>query len=273
MKIGDIRSISKKSPSKHMGFLDGIALGATIGIIFTLLLCWILSSVSDKISDNIVGFATIVATFFAAFVALFGAWAAIDETQAVEIRNLDRKLSAAKASLPLFLSQLYEVCDNRVSLLTSGEGGVKNNPWDIDSSAIAIFKECIEYSDGMAKDTLTEILLAYQICLARYSKLDLTDNILFETDRLLKYPRIQAIFDWMTLRSLVEIMFEFGRSDAAVIDRAVVADRAIFSLHFLTTPDGFTLDNDSDFEIRIKAAKSNKDFSFSQPHWRFKESI
>lgn len=254
--------------SSQPGFASGVALGATIGAVGVFLLCMAFSSLGNKWADLVGVVITTAGATGAAYIALGGVYSSIAESRRVEESARERKLAAAKATLPLALADLFDVCNANCDWLALGKQQGAKSRRPLDYSSVGVFKECIEYATGPAESALRELLVIYQILEARLADIDVGDSSLQTTqDSLEKIERISAISGWATLQALTEALFPFARSPSNIVDRVSVAARALWHLWSLNI-DGWALENDPMFRQRLeKARETGRVSEFSDPDW------
>jgi hypothetical protein len=262
----------RKSPRSRADYLGGLALGASIGVASTLGFCWALSGLDERIADNIVGFGTIVGTLFAAFIALHGVTASLDHQKQIEMDRVEKKLHAAKATLPLVLSALYEICSNRIQAIVKGKAENHSEPFSLDQNGIQIVERCIEHSDGEAREAMKEVLQIYQILVARYQRLETPDPLFLKDGGSGSFHRIRSMIDWVCLQALVESIFDYGRDRSSSVDRSSVHARAMATLSFLSDEDGWLYDNDPFYREECQRFIDGQFRSFSDPIWKQKQS-
>lgn len=267
-EISGLRRTSDDGPNTDPRgtYSSGLAFGIFLGTTFTVVFFWISSNLSDEIAAQWVQFATILATLLAAFFALKGVAETILESRRAEERQRNRKLSAAKAVLPLVLSAIYDLCENRLKIIIFGTSAARSEPWVLGEKEISTIKECIEYSDGVAQEILKEIAIAFQIADSRFQELELENEIFSTNDGpLIKFAKIGGVIDWVAIKSLAESLFAYSRLGDTP-NRQYAVGRAEFYLWGIDK-DGWALTNDADFARVIRERGQQSRLSFASPGW------
>lgn len=270
--LKELSGLKSKSNDDHTQtakgtYSSGLAFGIFLGATFTVIAFWILSNLSAQISEQWVQFITILVTLLAAFFALKGVAETIRESRRAEERQRNRKLSAARAVLPLVLSTIHDVCENRLKTIIQGESLPRREPWFLGEKEISAIKECIEFADGVAQEILKEIAVAYQIADSRYQHLELGNAMFSPNDGVLtKFAKIGAIIDWIAIKSLAECLFPYSRIASAVPNRQYAVERAEIHLWAIDN-DGWALTNDADFDRIVKDRGQRSRLSFASPGW------
>lgn len=254
---------------KSEGFLDGAAFGAFVAVEITIILVWVFAEVDEAFSDNILTLAASAFTLFAAFIALGGSFRVVRSSGDIAASEKKAKLESARAALPLVVSALYEVCENRTQYLIDGDSARKGNSWNLEASTIQTIRECIEASQGSPHEVLKELISVYQICMARFRDVEVSGHLSEKNiDKWEKYDRARAIIDWVTLQALCESMFDFSRSRSDEVDRLSVPSRARKFIHFLHDSRGWVVTNDGTVKELFDGALSNDHFAFAHPDWK-----
>lgn len=253
--------------AKSHGWVDGFALGAFAGIEFTLASLWALEIIPEGMEANALAFGASGLTLLAAFIAFGGTIRSIESTQEIASKERNDRLEAARATLPLVVSSIYSICENRIQYLIDSDHSRKAHRWDIPPENISTLKENIELTDGVVRETLKELIAAYQICLARFDDIEVTVH-LEKANRWESYDRAGALLDWITLQALCESLFDFSRSRSNTVERFSVSERSRKHIDYLHDRSGWAATNNTEVKEVFGRRSSDDDFGFANPDWK-----
>ncbi|UWQ10478.1 hypothetical protein K3X41_11280 [Aliiroseovarius crassostreae] len=193
--------------------LKNTALGMFAGVVISTAFYLALdNNYSSELKENLAHGLTIVVTLFAAGLALAGVLATIQAQAKQEEDRRTKSLQAAKATLPLALSQLISISRRGIEICldincqdsTTTELLEQVRLGDL---VLQSLKETIEYSDEVSAQRLASIVAMYQVLDARLGSF-LTEE--YPTD----FQRAHAAVKWATLYSKIEDAFDFARNEA-----------------------------------------------------------
>ena len=196
---------------------------------------WINSSLSTFVDNFLSNHFTHSLTIAAAVLALWGTSFGISRQIKSNSKHAERirlaKLSAAKSTLPIVLSNLHRMIENRVRRLAIGEKkldqfdgeliGYEPAGWEISEFELTTLKECIEYADDREKELMAKIISVYQILLSRWKDVKVINLFEFDhkdydndNDRYWRREQFKAILNWVTLQARVDQLFGFSRDSS-----------------------------------------------------------
>lgn len=216
---------------------------------------------------------TIFGTLLAAVLALNGALANIDNQNRLQAKNRNDKLVAARATLPLALSELVEICDNRVAFELDRVAARRDRDWTLSEVSQRTIKECIEFCDDGPRDVLVEIALIYQILVSRDGLIyqetpsvrsnKITDLNLETWDKM---NRLDSVSDWLTLECVSAELFDFARKGRSFKERRNVFGCVMFKLRHLDL-EGFSIEGDPEIRHILDRFEKREGFGFVSPTW------
>lgn len=255
---------------KAQGFPDGLALGPFLGIEGSLGLFWLLANIDEDSGGIIFSLAASAMTLLAAYVALHGSFRIVATSREIAEKEKQAKKEAARASLPLVVSSLYSLCENRIYFYVDAKSHRKAGHWSLDDQLIGYMRDCVEAIDGDVREVITEIIAVYQICVARSEDTKVEHKL--SDPRVEKwecYDRGRRILDWITLQALCETLFDYSRKRTEGVDRLSVPDRARKRIDFLES-DGWVITNRQEVQELFERELADDDFGFALPDWRLR---
>lgn len=154
-------------------FFIGMLVGIESNLVFMLIFDkFILGESHDPFIDK-----TFAPVFTSAFIligaifALGGVLWNIKNQNDLEEMRIERKLIAARASLPVALSELVNICKHHVIQITSQRKYSTREAIIMSEYAQETIKEVIENSDGIIVKKLSNLLACYQIAKSEYDLL------------------------------------------------------------------------------------------------------
>jgi len=260
--------------SKLVKFLRNFPLGFCCGAISTFTLCWVIdSAVADQAIKNWTYLATAFVSILAASFAMAGVLATIENTRRIAEDARNRKLAASRASLPLALSELIDVCEARTKFTLTYD--ISNRPPSLSGNSIQILRECIEFSDLNIQDAISEVILVYQILISR----DMSCHIEAGSGAIpinhpeigegIKFIRLSAVVDWQALICLSMALFGYARGTSVTVDRDSVGACLIERLDWLNL-DGWLLQNDPTFRKMMSKIRERGCASFACRNWKIR---
>ena len=199
-------------------YLDGLALGLTLGFISSTALFWALDETTGLVQKYLPEQITHIVTLTAAALALVGISRQIQSNVELTEKNRLAKLDAAKSTLPLVLSNIYDLCRQRYYSVAYGRREpAENARWEMTDFEISTLKDCIEHSIGFEKELMQQIIRVYQVLVVRWDTIEMEN--LFESEELGEHDAVKlgslrqfaAIADWASLEAIVTSLFKFSR--------------------------------------------------------------
>jgi len=84
---------------------------------------------------------------------------------------------------------------------------------------------------------------------------------------LKKYEEVQYIRDWITIKSIITVIFPFSRGNDDPISRDEVRDIALRNLEYVASVNGTALISDEVFRKMLDLYKKKDSFSFTEAGW------
>lgn len=223
-------------------FIDGIALGVflTLLVLFLLAIFFdeqLFGSSSDSYIQTIL---TSTAAIGAAYLALSGIRNQIQQNFEIEKSRRLRRLRASRASLPLALSDIVSAAEKLVeNILFGTAGGSEEIVKSLSHPAVLeTLSRCIEFSDQISSDRLSQILRYVQLAIARFD-IDHFSCVYppYETDWVkVGHSRTSYIIDLAVLAAICNSAFPFARGSEPKIPEYIDIGKvhnALFSFHIL----------------------------------------
>ena len=212
-------------------------------------------------------------TLLAAAIAVTGVLRNIENQNSLAEQARQRKLAAARAVLPLALSEFYKVCDSHLTRLSNGERTVTEGQPELSSTSHETLKLVIENADPVTQKSLGFLLMCYQVVVARYHDEQASDPEELETEasiKLAKYSRASALGLWASLKALVAVQFEYARKGEEK-DRTDMAKRSFeFELMHCKRRDGWLLTNDELYRELLEANVADPSKTFLNPSYFYR---
>lgn len=263
---------------KHK-FLDGFALGLAIGFMLSFLIIWVMDGSSNVIQTYLSEHITHIVTVLAAALALFGISKQIQSNFELMEKTRLAKLDAAKATLPIVLSNIVGLCEERYYSIAFGQSTPEPSmQWEITDFELATLKECIEHSEGFEKVLLLQIGRVYQVLVSRWNTLehnqifgapDTPTNTLAFANRL---EQFHAIEGWAALRSIAMSLFDYSRGARSNPSFDSMITSTLFTLSHLhagglTGEGGAALRNNGDYDRFVQRKLESRQISFLDEDW------
>jgi hypothetical protein len=220
-------------------FLDGIALGAFIVLLafFLAAAFFGLQPFGSKADSYIQTLMTCLATAGTGYLAIRGIREQIQSNVENELARRAERLRAAKATLPLALSELVRNSREMLTAVFMGHFSkadiiVKNFN---ASEILDILTKCIQYSDQQSGDRIAQIIRYIQVLTAR------TDARLFRNQiptnvrdwGLVGHDRIDFAIHWAVLSAICTSAFGFARGSQSQIPAAIEL-KAVYGTFFVS---------------------------------------
>ncbi len=241
---------------------------------------WLFDASSDTVKTLVSQQITHVVTLAAAGLALWGISNQIQSNVRMAERARIAKLDAARTSLPIVLSNIVDLCEERFHALANGRlEQPKDARWEITEFELSTLKECIEHATGVEKELMQQIIRVYQVLVVRWDGLEevvnlFTSKAVRKTDTawLDRHIQISAITDWVALKAISESLFKFARN----ADSNPCRDKmraAVFSTmrHMFSggpkAKSGFGLTNNKNFEDYLNGIIARNRIAFLDDDW------
>lgn len=211
-EVGGATCVMRNSRNRATRWLDGFALGVLVGSLFLIVLFWASeNSASELISSNFVQFATILSSIFAAWLALRGIRAQVETSWEQERARRGASLAAAKASLPLALSQLHGIAKRGAEVNLRLQNGKDCSriaeELQLPHEAISVLKQNIEYASEVNAQRISALIRNYQILNSRTIEW-VNENR--ETEAF----NLEGALDWVVLLRMIGNCFEYARDQS-----------------------------------------------------------
>lgn len=251
-------------------FPGGIFLGSLLGIC----LCWMV--VGNPVLAALIQFPTLLTGLVAvgaAAIALTGSLSTVENQNSIAEDARVAKLTAARAALPLALSEIMQVAENRVQYAIDRNPVRRNADWSFSETTHKTLKECIELARGPVQSALAEMILIYQVLVARELSSDgvvggslLSLGSLTPIDR---YSRFHEVANWETVATLAEMLFPFARGSSGTFNRSELSGRAISRLdRVVVRPSGLSIRNAEGFSEWFRERRNMGHLAFSRENWQ-----
>ena len=159
-------------------------------------------------------------SLIAAISAVIGISCQIQSNVDLAERNRKSNLDSARGTLPIVLSNIIEICDERQYVIINGENTDREDKyWKITDFELSTIRDCIKYADGDEKEHMLNIMRVYQVLISRW--IDPIYNTrefvnLFSTEKSDSLPQVRdsqyrAILNWLTLRVMCLVFFDYAR--------------------------------------------------------------
>lgn len=250
-------------------------LGLCLGAVAAFSVAWLVdaefkSELLNRLGPSVLSALT---TLLAAAIAVTGVLRNIENQNNLAEQARQRKLAAARAVLPLSLSEFYKVCDNHLTRLANGERTVVDGQPELSSTSHETLKLVIENADPVTQKSLAFLLMCYQVVIARYHDEQASDLEEPKTEAsitLAKYNQAAALGLWASLKALVSVQFEYARKGEEG-DRAEIAMKTFeFELMHCKRRDGWMLLNDALFKELLEAKVADPSRTFLNPNYFYR---
>lgn len=265
--------------------LLGIALGFGLSTVIYVVLDLTTGIVQSIISEQI----TSIVMLIAAGMALYGIFTQIQSNINTSEKNRAAKLEAAKSVLPIVLSNISQICEERYIAIAHGRKGPEiGSRWEMTDTELSTLKECIEFSGDPEKKLMLRICRIYQVLIFRWNDLKLED--LFSAESLsqnntnhsepnLRLVRIQkrkrqfhAMGSWAVLQATAASLFNYSRGAPSnpTNDEIVALALSILcqvNTETLTEKDGCYLKSRADYKEFLTEMENGQNLEFVNDDW------
>lgn len=264
---------------KGKSYLDGVALGLTLGFMLSILVVWALEDATPLVQKFVSDHVTHAVTLLAAALALLGISRQIQSNFELTERTRLAKLDAAKATLPIVLSNISSLCMERYYAIAWGtKERPDNTRWEITETELTTLKECIEHADGVEKDLMLQICRVYQVLVARWDSLEFSR--IFgapaleegDTKMLDRLNQFGAISNWAVLRAIATSLFDYSRGAVSNPTNDEILENALKWMEHLHTGTlsgsaGSLLRNNADYNAYLERKVKSKNLEFINDSW------
>lgn len=266
--------------SRHrVNYVQGLALGVLLGFFASTFVLWIIDETSSTVGFLFKEYITVGATIFAAWIALLGISKQIQSNiEAFEDDRL-RRLDAARATLPIVLSTVSDICEDRYRAIIHGKtnsGGFSQ--WEISNLEVETLKECIQHSEGEAKKFLQEILRIYQVLISRWrasAAIPIAGTPKLEEGdpkMLSYYEACYGVLNWCLLKSICDSLFGFSRGEILTDGQDEIRKRTFHRISLLADGQrddegGWLLTNHPNFSEFLANAQKRDKISLLDDDW------
>lgn len=249
-------------------FPFGLLIGSWLALGFAMLID---EEVNAVILDHYVSTAIVAAaTIFSASLAIWGVlWNIASQQDIVEDRR-QRKLIAARASLPLALSEFIKLCENHIFHLANDTPKVSETSESLSEETQATLKLVVEHAEETVQSQIGNLLMFYQVVLARYFYSQSERKRQVETaaeGQLRLHYRACEIVMWESLRALISAQFYYARTEHDGYTQQDARQSFERALPHCRTEDGWSLTNDPVFRSYFQKAIENKESGFFKPNY------
>ncbi|UWR14493.1 hypothetical protein [Sulfitobacter sp. M368] len=192
--------------------LRNTAFGAFLGFELAIGLAWFF--------DNEIAFApqllTASAALFGSLLAVTGVLASIENQRTLDQMQRQRSLEAAKATLPLALTNLLDIVDRGIRFTAKSLPIDRTQTELVDElnlppDTLKALQRTIEYSEASEARVLREIISHFQVTHSR------TKHWLIEDDQFLMIHMSLPV-EWAILARRIEQCFAFARGESDTIE-------------------------------------------------------
>ena len=197
---------------RHLeGFLFGTSVFGLVLLIFAIVTD---SQIRNTVIQHLPEMITALGSLIAAYLAVKGISHQVQSKIEIETSRRKSQLEAAKASLPLALSELHDACRSAIRFTYQtdrhADGVVEGSKaFAMSESALAILKECISYSDAKSAVRLANVIRHYQVSYSR--------TVSSYEEPTVIQAQFTNTFDWAVVLLLVEDCYEFARGISETI--------------------------------------------------------
>lgn len=129
-----------------------------------------------------------------------------------------RKLSAARASLPIALREIERICASVIVQMSDIEKIDDNKPILISDISHNTIKLVIEHEDEKTREHLINLLKYYQIAISRFSNYKIDSRANPNLDHLRRQETAESIIYWASLRAIASAHLDYARGTSREFD-------------------------------------------------------
>ena len=174
--------------------------------------------ISNSAIQHIPELLTALASILVAYLAIRGISHQVQSNLEIETFRRQSQLEAARASLPLALSQLSDICRRAIYFTyqtdRQADGAVKTTKeFALPETVLTSLKECISFADPKVASRLANLIRHFQVARSRTISS-------FEQPKVLKSDYTDML-DWATVQLLIDDCFDFARGISDEIPKAI----------------------------------------------------
>lgn len=260
-------------------FLDGLAFGLLLGFIISTGSLWLIDSTRGVVREFFNVHLTHFVTLIAAGIALWGVSRQIQSNFDLAEKQRKAKLDAARSSLPIVLSNIHRMCEARCDAVSFGnKARPEHGPWEITDFELSALRSCIEHADGIEKELMQQIVRVYQILIARWRGLEVTNlftaDVLSQDDHrfIVRLEQFYAMRDWITLMAIGDSLFSYSRGEESNPDREKMKQSVFSNLSFINCSGsdgdgGWLLSGNSNYSDFLERERQLNNIAFIDGNW------
>ena len=199
------------------GLILGIIISLVIAAVIILLIVHGYSAnifFTQLVSPLIVS----AATLGAALSAIYSVKKNIENQNRLHQDSQERKLSAARASLPIALREIERICVSVIIQLSDHSKIDDNEPILISDTSHNTINLVIEHENEKAKKQLINLLMYYQIAISRFNNYKIESSANPDMDYLHDKETIESIIYWASLRAIAAAHLVYARGISQEFD-------------------------------------------------------
>jgi CHASE3 domain sensor protein len=261
-------------------YLDGIVLGLTLGFIASTVIYWLLDGTTGVVKQYLPQQITHIVTLVAAVIAVWGISNQIQSNIVLAERARLAKLDAARSSLPIVLSNIVQLCEERFHAVVNGNleqpAGVH---WQITDFELSTLKDCIEHADGIEKNLMQQIIRIYQVLISRWDDLEvvkISDSPTLENNNpetFIMLEQFYTITNWISLKSICNALFNYSRGTDSNPSKDEMRKATFSSLQHLCSGSrhskgGWLLTNNKNYSDYLDRLIEKNHVIFIDGNWR-----
>ena len=253
-------------------------LGIILFIVLSSFRFWLLHVTNGLYQKFFAELTTQTVTLIAAGIALYGISAQIQSNVNANQKFTKAKLDAAKAVLPIVLSNINQLCKERYFAIACGRKEKSDKwHWEITDTELLALKECIEFAVGFEKDLMLQICRIYQVLIVRWEELELEDLFSsqdLKNNNLSQIGQFNAIQNWAVLEAITSSLFNYSRGAKSNPTNDQIINLALKSMERIYTGTlngkrGPSLRNNTEYNAYLERIKRNRNLEFVGEEWDF----
>ena len=261
MGADGVKRIGESTVLEGLRYTEGFLLGTSIsGLIFLISVILLDNRFSIFFYSQLGTILPVLAAIYAAYLALQGTNKQIQSNLEIEVFRRESQLEAARASLPLALSQLSDVC-RRAIIFTyetnrhAADAVETAKGFTMPEGALSILKECISYSEINVASRLANLIRHYQVAYSRTVSS-------YEQPEEGSGP-FRDTFDWAVVSLLIENCFNFSRGSSNTIP-AKITEGSFASVFCFSLKPNFWADANFMDEVKRRDMLDNLEFKWDR---------
>lgn len=185
-----------------------ISLGIAIAIIVLVTHTYSTNIFFDKFIPPLIVSA---ATLIAALSAINSVKQNIENQNRLHRDSQKRKLSAARAALPLALREIDRICISVIEQLSDYSEINDEKPVLISNASQETIKLVIEHADEKMRKQLSNLLMYYQMAISSFNNYKIASSENPNLDHLYNEETIQSVIYWASLRAVNAAHLDYAR--------------------------------------------------------------